>query len=213
MDSIPNPEKNKMKTTTSSFFALCFLLCSGTVLAQDHVLTYSKISRQVDAVVNFAGDPHTIVRIPVREMVSGAKYSIFFPAPASFGLFTSAIVSTVHSSDTFVPNITIDTFPAQVQVIDGLTYMLNSDGLGSYDFMVTSGATVIVAIDLGDTIVSISNSLQAKDLVTGLPILTDVNIGPSANAYPFAQYGKYLDRPALVGALDDWIDYIRVAPQ
>jgi hypothetical protein len=202
-----------MKTTIRSLLALCGVIFSGAVFAQDHVLTYTKVARPVDAVVNFAGDPHTMVRIPVREMVSGGRYSIFYPAPTVVGLFTNAVVSTVHSSEAFVPNITIDSFPAQVQVIDGLTYVLSSDGIGGYDFLVTSGATVLVAIDLGDTIVSISNSLQVKDFVTGLPILTDVNIGPSANAYPYAQYGKYLDRPFLVNALDDWIDHIRVITQ
>lgn len=201
-----------MKTAIRASLALCCMLCNSAAFAQAHTLSYLKVPRAVDTIVNFAGAPHTMVAIPVRTLVSGVRYAIMFPAPAVFTGYTFALVSTIHDPDVFSSNITIDSFPAQVQVIDGLNYVLSSDGVGGYDFQVTGSATVSVSIDLGDTIVSISNTLNAKDTVTGLPILTDVNI-PSANAVPFAQYGKYVDKVSLINALDAWIDYIRIIPK
>jgi hypothetical protein len=210
--SFPIRGKTKMKTAAKAYLALCGLLCNGTAFADAHDLSYLKITRGAGTVVRFAGEPHTMVAIPVRELVLGSRYTIVFPAPAVFAGYTFALVSAIHNSDAFVPNITIDSFPAQVHLSDGLNYTLVSDGLGGYDFQVTGSATVSVSIDLGDTILSISNTLNAKDTVTGLPILTDVNI-PSTNAVPFAEYGKYLDKVTLVNALDAWIDYIRVVPR
>jgi hypothetical protein len=154
-----------------------------------------------------------MVKIPVRDLISGSMYSVIYPAPTEAGLFTTGIVTTLHNSDTFVPNITIDTFPAQVLVIDGLNYILSSDGLGGYDFIVTGSATVSVSIDLGDTIMSVSNTLLAKDNQSGLPFLTNEALGPSANAEPFAQWGRYVDQTGLVNALDKWIDHIRIIPE
>jgi len=192
--------------------ALSCLLCSSTAFADAHDLSYSKIVRNVDTVVTLAGVPHTMVAIPVRTLVSGNRYAIVFPAPKSSGS-TFGIVTTIHDPDPFATNITIDSFPAHVQVFDGLNYILSGGGLGGYNFLVTGSATVTVSIDLGDTIVSISNSLEAKDAVTGLPILTSANTGSSANAVPFAEYGKYVDKVSLINALDAWIDYIRIIPK
>ncbi len=201
-----------MKTAIRASMALSCLLCSSTVFADAHDLSYSKIVRAVDTVVTLAGVPHTMVAMPVRTLVSGDRYAIVFPAPRSAGS-TFGTVTTIHDPDPFATNITIDSFPAQVQVTDALTYILGGGGVGGYNFIVTGSVTVTVLIDLGDTIMSISNTLQAKDAVTGLPILTSANTGSSANAVPFAEYGKYVDKVSLVNALDAWIDYIRIIPK
>jgi hypothetical protein len=201
-----------MKTAIRASLALCCLLCSSAAFAQAHTLSYLKVARTVGTIVTFAGEPHTMVAIPVRTLVSGDRYAIMFPAPAAFAGYTFALVSAIHNPDAFDSNITIDSFPAQVQVFDGLNYVLSSDGVGGYDFQVTGSAIVSVSIDLGDTIVSISNSLDAKDAVTSLPILTDANIA-TANAVPVAQYSKYVDKVGLINALDAWIDYIRIIPK
>jgi hypothetical protein len=105
----------------------------------------------------------------------------------------------------------VDSYPAQVQVIDGLNYILNSDGIGGHDFIVTGTVTVSVAIDIGNTIVTLSNTLTAKDKTSGLPFLTNTNTGPSANAMPHATWGKYVDQTKLVNNLDRWLDYIGIA--
>jgi hypothetical protein len=161
----------------------------------------------VDTVVNFAGQPHTMAAVPVRTLVSGDRYAIIFPSRQYGGGALGMRVSTIHNPDTFVPNITIDSFPAQVQVTDGLDYDLSGDPVGGYSFLVSGDISVDVSIDLGDTIVSIGNSFQVYG---GLN--TSIDIGSSANAVPFAQYGKYVDQVSLIHALDVWIDYIRIVP-
>jgi hypothetical protein len=210
VESIPTPEKIKMKTTIRSLFALCCLLCTGTVLAQDHVLTYTRIVRPVDSTITILGDSYKMVRIPVRDMVTGSKYSVIFPAQDEGGSFLVAFVIASHEPDGFVANMTIDGFPAQVQIFDTLNYVMTTSIFeGGNDFTVTGSATINVSIDLGETIMSISNSITAKDAV-GDPFLTNVNIGDSANAVPYAQWGKYLDQTNLVTGLDHWIDNIRI---
>lgn len=201
-----------MKTIGKMTFLMCCLLLSGTIFAQAHTLTYQKKSRPVDSIVNFAGEAHTIVRLPVRDFVSGDKYAVIFPAPAFGGIFTAGVIGTGHNTEPFVPNMQIDSFPAQVYVSDGLTYSITADGLGGYDFVVTGSVTVVVTIDLGNTLMTITNSLSAKNKGTGSPALTNVNTGSTANAVPFANWGRYVDQVALVDALDRWLDFIRVIP-
>lgn len=200
-----------MKMTTKSLFALCCLLGSGIVFAQDHILTYVKKSSQPDDVINIAGKAHKVVKMPVTELVSGAQFVVQFPASADFTGFTIGFVSAVHSSDSINGNAVIDGLPAAIQVIDGLNYILSSDGLGEYDFLVTGNVTVSVSVDIGDTIISITNTLQAES--NGLPLLTNAHLGASANAVSAAEWNKYVDQTTLVAGLDKWIDYIRVLPR
>ena len=198
-----------MKTTTSSFFALCLLFCSGTVLAQSHGITYVKKSSQPNDPINIAGKSHTVVKIPVTELVSGAQFVVQFPASADFTGFTTGFVSAVHSSDPIASNAVIDSFPAAIQVIDGLNYILSSDGLGGYDFLVTGNVTVSVSVDIGDTIISISNTLQAESGI--FPFLSNIHIPATpapalANVVSAAEWNKYVDQTTLVAGLDKWID-------
>jgi hypothetical protein len=201
-----------MKGLIRTSLALCCLLCSGAAFAAAHTLSYSKISRPADTVISIGGESHTMVAIPVRTLVSGDKYTIVFPAPTDLAGSTFGIVSTIHNPDAFTANMTIDSFPAQVQVSDGLNYILNGDAVSGYDFIVTGDATVTVSIDLGDTILSLSDTLTAKDPVSHLPFLTNATI-PNANAVSSAENSKYVDKTALTDGLDKWLDYIRIIPR
>jgi hypothetical protein len=48
------------------------------------------------------------------------------------------------------------------------------------------------------------------DPATGMPPITAAEIGPSANAVPFAKWNKYKDPVDLINALDKWLDFIRI---
>lgn len=186
--------------------------CGSAAYAQEHSITYSKKGRPIDGTVFLAGNEHTMVKLPVRDFASGTKYTIVFPAPTISGAFTTGAVTTIHSSAAFVPNMQIDGLPAQVTVIDGLNYGIASDGLGEYTFIVTGSVIVTALIDIGNTIVSVSTAFVVDDPQTGAPTLTNLEIGPSANAVPFAQWGRYVDQAGLIKAADDWIDFIRIGP-
>jgi hypothetical protein len=177
-------------------------------LADAHTLTYNKKIRPVNSTVKFGGKEHTMVRLPVTDLVSGDMFTVTFPAPTDLGLFTTGLVTTSHNADAFVSNMTIDSYPAQVQVTDGLNYLIQSDGLGGYIFTVTGTVGVSVSIDLGSTIMTIYHSLDATNKNTGLPYLTNVNTGPSANAVPYAKWAKYTDQLDLVDALNKWLNSI-----
>ncbi|NNC77821.1 MAG: hypothetical protein HKN77_07650 [Woeseiaceae bacterium] len=186
--------------------------CGNAVFAQEHSITYVKKNRAIDASVFLAGNEHTMVKLPIRDFGSGTKYTVIFAAPTISGIFTTGMVTTVHSSSSFTPNIQIDGLPGQVTVVDGLNYAVASDGLGGHTFIVTGSVIVTVLIDIGNTIVSITNAFTVDDPQTGEPTLTNLEIGPSANAVPFAQWGRYVDQAGLIKAADDWIDFIRIGP-
>jgi len=192
------------RISKSLMLFISFLYCSSA-FAQVHTVTYEKKYRAIDTVLNFANEPHTIVKLPVRDYGTGNRFAVIFPT-SSFAGFVTAFTVATHNTDAFVPNMTIDSYPAQVQLSDSVTNSLQSDGLGGYNFNVLSIVSLNIAIDLGDTILSLSTSLP------GLEVLTDVSIGTSANAVPFAEWGKYGDRNFIIAELDRWIDYVRIEP-
>lgn len=215
VEPIPVPEKITMKTMTKYSIAICAMLCGGTVLAQDHALTYSKITRPVDTAVTIAGDTYTIARLPVVDLETEARYVLTLAAPNEGGVFLSTFAIASHKPADFASNMLIDGFPAQVQVFDSVSYSLNSDFFeGGNVFTVIGTASVVVAIDLGESVVTLSHSISTKT-GAGDPLLTDVNIGATANAVPFATWGRYDDdfQLSAVNAADKWIDYIRVVAQ
>ena len=156
------------------------------------------------------GDNYRMVRVPVRDFDSLNKFAVIFPAPDGFGLGTQAIVTTVHSTEPLVSNAVIGGFPARVEVVDNLTYAVTGDFLGDHALSVYGSVGIIVSIDIGSTIVTISNFINAKNPANGQPFLTNLDIGQTANAVPFAQWGRYVDLQKAINAADTWIDYVRI---
>ena len=199
-----------MKPLTRTLLLAFCLLCAGTAFAQSHTLTYDKKAKPVDSVVDIGGVPHVIVKIPVRDFVSGDRYIIIYASPLSGGVFTAATITAVHNENAFQSTIEIDSYPAQVNVSDALSYSVTSASLGSNTFTVTGFASASVQIDIGHTLVTLTDTFIAKDKNTDLPPITEADIGPTANAVPAAQWARYVDRLELIKPLDRWIDFIRV---
>ena len=107
----------------------------------------------------------------------------------------------------------IDSFPAYVQIFDSLSYSLTGDGLGGNDFIVYGSITISVSINLGSSVLTITDTLDLSDPDTGLPPLTSSSTGASLNAVPNAEWRKYKDPVNLVNELDKWIDYVRIIPE
>jgi hypothetical protein len=151
-----------------------------------------------------------MARVPVRDLTSANRYSVIFPASDGGGFYTSVSIIASHKPADFVSNMTIDGFPAHVQVFDSMNYLLNTNFIaGGNDFFVFGSANVTVSIDLGGTLATLTNFVNTKS-AAGDPYLTDVNTGDSLNAVPYAEWNKYGDKLPLINALDKWIDYIRV---
>lgn len=202
-----------MKITIKSVALIFGVFSISSALAQEHTLTYTKKFKPVGASFNIAGEPYQMVRIPVRDIGTGNKYSIDFAAPSTSGIFTAGTVITSHRSlgvDFPEPNTTIGAFPAWVRVDDGIAYTLTADGIGGHNFLVTGSVSVSVAIDIGETTVQLINTFEMRNKATGEPPLTSVATGASLNAVPFATWAQYTDPNSLITALDKWIDYIRV---
>ena len=199
-----------MKTMTKLILTFSSFLCCGTLFAQDHNLVYQAQTRAVDAPLVIGSETYTMARIPVVDLGTGNRYSVIFPAADGGGFFTSSNIVASHKPNNFVSNFTVDGFPAQIQVIDAVNYQITTNFIsGGNDFIVTNSATVFLTIDLGETVITLTNSNVGTD-PSGDPFLTNVNIGNTFNAVPAAEWTKYGDPTALLAALDKWIDYIRV---
>lgn len=203
-----------MKTrflVSASLLACCAM---GVQAAPPHSITYAKKAEEPGKVLTINGNKFVIVRLPVRAF-SGDKYAITFPAPLAEGdQFTYAILPTYHGTDGFTQNLTIDGYPAQVEVSDSRVYQLTQDFLepGTNLFTVSAQATATVTINLGGTVLLLGESVNTKDPIGGGELETEVGIGNSFNAASAAEseWWKYTDPTTQVNTLDYWVDYIRI---
>jgi len=188
----------------------CLLASAGAVAQYPdaHIPTYNETIRAVDTAVSIGGKPYRISRVPVVEHGTGQRYALTFARQLSPIAFTPTLVWLLHRDDNPIPpNTMIGGFPAFVGIYETMNYYPGTDGMGGYRLSVTRPVSAGVIIDIGETLV------QIADIPTFLaPQLTNVDVGPTLNLVPFAQWRKYADDQALLNAADKWIDFIRTQP-
>lgn len=113
--------------------------------------------------------------MPVRDFISGDRYSVVFAAPTILGIATSGTIVASHNSELFESNIVIDGLPARVILTDDVSYNITGNGIGGNAFLVAGNVSIAVTIDIGNTLVSLYNSLQITDPVTGMPPITQAD--------------------------------------
>lgn len=201
------------------------LVWQSEAMAGAHNVAYSQKSALPGTQFTLGGTTFDIVRVPIR-LFSGESYALIVPASRSDPEFSHLNLQVQHSSDPFVSNVTISSFPAHVAVTDGRFYSLtgnvggtaaasavDSSGgvqadlvIGGTTFNVGTYVSMTVTIKLGSTRVRYSIQLD-RDLLQ-----TNVGVGSAYNIVPFAEWAKYKDPTDLVKALNDLVDYIRVIP-
>ena len=203
-----------MKTPAFICFVTCTLFLAVNAAAQEHTISYDKRKKSIGAQVNIAGQPYTIVKVPVREFATGDKYTVTYAADTVYNAYVSGRVTANHTSAPLMePNITIDGYPANYVITDGISYTMSGNGSGGNVFIATGLVGITVTIDIGDTQLVLNNVLEIPDPGTGMAPITYADIGTSSNAVPYANWKKYKDPVDLVDALDKWIDFIRIKPK
>jgi len=189
------------------------LLAGGSAIAQFpaiHTLTYTETVRAVDTVVTINNKPYTISRLPVVEHSTGQRYALTFPRQQPLLTvpgFTPTFIWVEHRDDGWIspPNTTIGGFPAFIGVYDARFANSSSVGAGDNTLATNRAVHAVAVIDIGDSLIFMSDILTF-----GESPLTDVNVGPTMNLVPFAQWRKFADDPVLLNAADKWIDFVRV---
>jgi hypothetical protein len=192
-----------------SVLSILGLSLAGTAnaLAAAHALTYVENVQPLGTEFSLGGRSFVLVRIPI-ELFSGERYSVIVPFSRSPDDPTDGNVNlqTEHSTDPFDSNLTIDSYPARVVVEDVRSFGLSGDFGESAFFTAVVTVQVNVTLKLGTTLVTFGFLMDKGGYET------EVDIGPSFSAQPFAEWSEYRDPTGLVGKLNDLIDYVRVLP-
>jgi len=196
-----------MKRTLGLLLAAGCAIGANAAVAQLHALTYSERIKPVDSTVYIDGTAHTIARFPITEIGTGTRYAVFYPwggGPATPIIVTPLGVQAIHNDNPLTASFTIGSFPADLVLSEEMSYTMADNGGGGFSFDVTANVWVWLYIDIGDTILQVGTSFSKP--------LTTADTGISGNAVPLAQWRKYADDPALIGAIDKWIDFVRIKP-
>ena len=204
-----------MKTAIRIATALLIVGLSSQHAMAQHNPTWSGIGAAPGTVLSIGFQDFQIVRVPVRDPISGNRYAVTFPAPLIGGQLVSGGVGVTHDSSQFSGNATIDGFTAAISTSDVWSYNINGDGQGGHALQVNGVVTASVVIQLGEALVALGANWQASNPQTGeAPITLRMDVGDTPNAMAVAttEWWKWLDQTALVSAADRWIDYVRVWP-
>jgi hypothetical protein len=174
-------------------------------LAGPHTMTYVEQVAPLGTELTFGGETFDLVRIPVR-LYTGERYALIVPAQRFDPDFGSVALDAHHSSEPFVANITIDSFPARADVQEVVHYTMNGDFGTSAALEVGTNVGLTITIKLGTTLVSYFVPLGRY------AVQTSTEVGTTYNFVPYAEWAKYRDPVDLVKAVNNLLDYIRVIP-
>jgi hypothetical protein len=168
-----------------------------------HTITWVQQNAAVGAKVTIAGQPFTLVRVPVRDLGGSARFHVKFLAPGAPATLVG-VLSTVHSKDPLTNPIQIDGFDANVLVIDGRSYTIfpNFVSPGDYTFNVTASASCIANIKVGQTLITLTAQLTTVQQ-------PDTTI-PDPDAVPAAEWLDYVHPTVQVNGCNKWVDYISI---
>jgi hypothetical protein len=200
-----------MKKSISTCIAVCAMFLAANVAASDpeHTISYEARSKGVGKTLEIAGMQFRMIKIPVRDLVTGQKFHVIFPA-TMYGTETYGSIRTSHATD--LPegsNITIAGYPAHYYLDENVFYDFSAYNGMSF-FWVGGFVDITVTIDIGGTLISISTYFEMANPQTGFPPLTDADMGNSFNAAPFANWSRYKDPLSLVRGADKWVDFVKI---
>jgi hypothetical protein len=186
--------------------------------AVPHTITHAPKNAAPGTKVTLGGQKFVVARVPVRRVGADKRYEVTFlaqlfgdaPNQVLFGGVTATHVTGALQGS----NTTINGFPAIVTVSDSRSYEIVTifdpqTFLPTNEFNAESQASVLVQVQLGnDTLLTFTfHSLFKVDDTDSLGAP-----GPASsyNAIPKATWNKYGDPTALVGFLNQLIDYINI---